>query len=105
MARDLCCERLGSAPGALDRGGVLRYASIGAGLLLSDAEVLGALIRDGFELRSACVVLLAALVDGGRRQLRPGCFFAPTKWTEAPCVSPCTGDVGGTFGTLGHGRA
>ena len=56
LARDLCCERLGSAPGALDRGGVLRYASIGAGLLLSDAEVLGALIRDGFELRSACVV-------------------------------------------------
>ncbi|KAH8092752.1 hypothetical protein JL720_4913 [Aureococcus anophagefferens] len=56
LARDLCCERLGSAPGALDRGGVLRYASIGSGLLLSDAEVLGALIRDGFELRSACVV-------------------------------------------------
>ena len=56
LARDLCCERLGSAPGALDRGGVLRYASIGAGLLLSDAEVLGALIRDGFEVRSACVV-------------------------------------------------
>ena len=67
LVRDAACERLGSARDALDRGVPVRYASIGSGLLLSDAEVLGALRADGFTLSSACVRAAAHAVRRSRR--------------------------------------
>ena len=50
LCRDAAADRLAAG------GAATRYASVGAGYLLSDAEVLGALRRDGFSVASVCVV-------------------------------------------------